>query len=219
MSHAFFRSTFRFLLLLLVLLLANSSCKLESTAEIRANYENILIDDINILGRGQVISDPAHSLLSPREREQRSSPLFAPARERNPQPLKRLVLQVNMSARTCDWYCKRKKDEYSSVIFCNDSQEIVSLQIMACDLLKLLYKQYNQKRRGEFYRKAAEVSCMTLDIIQGPCNEKKKMCQESNLHKHGKSPGKKCPQEVCVLKIYISSLQSCWNKFETETIR
>ncbi|KYO25936.1 uncharacterized protein LOC109285993 isoform X2 [Alligator mississippiensis] len=175
MSHAFFRSTFRFLLLLLVLLLANSSCKLESTAEIRANYENILIDDINIL--------------------------------------------VNMSARTCDWYCKRKKDEYSSVIFCNDSQEIVSLQIMACDLLKLLYKQYNQKRRGEFYRKAAEVSCMTLDIIQGPCNEKKKMCQESNLHKHGKSPGKKCPQEVCVLKIYISSLQSCWNKFETETIR
>ncbi|XP_035402236.1 interleukin-7-like isoform X2 [Cygnus olor] len=129
MSHAFFRSIFRVLPLLLVLSPVNSSsCTMgNKTAEIRVKYENILSHDIDEL--------------------------------------------VNMSAEYRDRCCKNKKHEHSKVFFCNDTQEIESLQSMACNMLKFFNKQKISK---EFRWKAALVSCGTLQVLQCKCERHKK---------------------------------------------
>ncbi|XP_035402235.1 interleukin-7-like isoform X1 [Cygnus olor] len=176
MSHAFFRSIFRVLPLLLVLSPVNSSsCTMgNKTAEIRVKYENILSHDIDEL--------------------------------------------VNMSAEYRDRCCKNKKHEHSKVFFCNDTQEIESLQSMACNMLKFFNKQKISK---EFRWKAALVSCGTLQVLQCKCerHKKEKVCTQINTHNNedretGEQSKKKCNHEFCELKENISSLRSCWNKFE-----
>ncbi|XP_068788564.1 interleukin-7 isoform X1 [Struthio camelus] len=125
---------------------------------------------------------------------------------------------VNVSAEYRDRCCKNKKHENAKVFFCNDTQEIESLQSMACNMLKFFNKQKISK---EFRWKATVVSCRTLQILQCKCerNKKEKICTEVNTHnkedtetsEHSK---KKCNQDFCELKENVSSLRSCWNKFE-----
>uniref|UniRef100_A0A8C3JU15 Interleukin-7 n=1 Tax=Calidris pygmaea TaxID=425635 RepID=A0A8C3JU15_9CHAR len=176
MSHAFFRSIFRVLPLLLALSPVNSSgCAMGNrTAEIRVKYENILSHDIDEL--------------------------------------------VNMSAEYRDRCCKNKKHENSKVFFCNDTQEVGSLQTMACSMLRFFQKQ---KIGRELRRKAALVSCGTLQVLQCRCERlrKEKVCMQVNTYHRedtetGEQSKKKCNQEFCELKENISSLRSCWNKFE-----
>uniref|UniRef100_A0A8V0X969 Interleukin-7 n=3 Tax=Gallus gallus TaxID=9031 RepID=A0A8V0X969_CHICK len=176
MSHAFFRSIFRVLPLLLVLSPVNSSsCTMgNKTTEIRVKYENILSHDIEEL--------------------------------------------VNMSAEYRDRCCKNKRHEHNKVFFCNDTQEIGSLQSMACNMLRFFNKQ---KINKEFRRKAALVSCGTLQVLQCKCerHKKEKVCTQVNAPNNEdtetvEQPKKKCNQEFCELKENISSLRSCWNKFE-----
>ncbi|XP_076188298.1 interleukin-7 [Aptenodytes patagonicus] len=176
MFHAFFRSIFRVLPLLLVLSPVNSSsCAMGNrTTEIRVKYENILSHDIDEL--------------------------------------------VNMSAEYRDRCCKNKKHENSKVFFCNDTQEIESLQSMACNMLRFFHKQKISK---SFRWKAALVSCGTLQLLQCKCerHKKEKVCTQVNTHNKedtetGEQSKKKCNQEFCELKENISSLRSCWNKFE-----
>ncbi|XP_030301660.1 interleukin-7 [Calypte anna] len=179
MFHAFFRTIFWVLPLLLVLCPVNSSsCAMGNrTTEIRVKYENILSHDINEL--------------------------------------------VNISAEYRDKCCRNKKHENSKVFFCNDTQEIESLQSMACNMLKFFHKQKISKN---FRWKAAFVSCGTLQVLQCKCerNKKEKVCMQVNIHikedtEEGEQTKKKCNQEFCELKENISSLQSCWNKFEKIT--
>ncbi|XP_074879587.1 interleukin-7 [Buteo buteo] len=176
MFHAFFRSIFRVLPLLLVLSPVNSSsCAMgNKTTEIRAKYEHILSHDVNEL--------------------------------------------VNMSAEYRDRCCKNKKHENSKVFFCNDTQEIESLQSMACNMLRFFHKQKISK---DFRWKAALVSCGTLQVLQCKCerHKKEKVCIQINTHTKEDTESseqfkKKCNQEFCELKENISSLRSCWNKFE-----
>ncbi|XP_075599956.1 interleukin-7 [Balearica regulorum gibbericeps] len=173
MFHAFFRSIFRVLPLLLVLSPVNSSsCAMgNKTTEIRVKYENILSHDIDEL--------------------------------------------VNISAEYRDRCCKNKKHENSKVFFCNDTQEIESLQSMACNMLRFFHKQKISK---EFRWKAALVSCGTLQVLQCKCerHKKEKVCMQVNMHnkEDTEQSKKKCNQEFCELKENISSLRSCWNKFE-----
>ncbi|KAL2308271.1 hypothetical protein Nmel_001283 [Mimus melanotis] len=94
------------------------------------------------------------------------------------------------------------------------SQEIESLQNMACNMLRF----YNKRRISKAFReKAAFVSCGTLQVLQCKCRTKKeKVCLDvfsiEDTETGGQSK-KKCNQEVCELKENISSLRSCWNKF------
>ncbi|XP_064363440.1 interleukin-7 isoform X1 [Dromaius novaehollandiae] len=125
---------------------------------------------------------------------------------------------VNMSAEYHrDRCCKNKKHENAKVFFCNDTQEIESLQSMACNMLKFFHKQKISK---DFRWKAALVSCGTLQVLQCKCerNKKEKICPQVDTHKEDTETGehskKKCNQEFCELKENISSLRSCWNKFE-----
>ncbi|XP_068042403.1 interleukin-7 [Anomalospiza imberbis] len=174
MFHAFFRSTFPVLPLLLVLSPVNaSSCAMgNKTTEIRVKYENILSHDISEL--------------------------------------------VNMSAENRDRCCKNKKKENIKMFFCNDTEEIESLQTMACNMLRFFNKQRISKA---FRQKAAFVSCGTLQVLQCKCErpKKEKVCsqvfriEDTETSEQSK---KKCNQEVCELKENISSLRSCWNKFE-----
>ncbi|NWU89887.1 IL7 protein, partial [Upupa epops] len=78
---------------------------------------------------------------------------------------------VNMAAEYRDRCCRNKKHESSKVFFCNDTQEIESLQIMACNMLRLFQKQ---RINRHFRWKAALVSCGTLHILQCKCERHKK---------------------------------------------
>uniref|UniRef100_A0A8C3L291 Interleukin-7 n=1 Tax=Chrysolophus pictus TaxID=9089 RepID=A0A8C3L291_CHRPC len=125
---------------------------------------------------------------------------------------------VNMSAEYRDRCCKNKRHEHNKVFFCNDTQEIESLQSMACNMLKFFNKQ---KINKEFRRKAALVSCGTLQVLQCKCgrHKKEKVCMQVNAPNNEDTETveqlkKKCNQEFCELKENISSLRSCWNKFE-----
>ncbi|NXB15390.1 IL7 protein, partial [Rhagologus leucostigma] len=74
---------------------------------------------------------------------------------------------VNMSAENRDRCCKNKK----KVFFCNDTEEIESLQSMACNMLRF----FNKKRISKAFRwKAAFVSCGTLQVLQCKCERSKK---------------------------------------------
>ncbi|XP_054674424.1 interleukin-7 isoform X2 [Grus americana] len=122
---------------------------------------------------------------------------------------------VNISAEYRDRCCKNKKHENSKVFFCNDTQEIESLQSMACNMLRFFHKQKISK---DFRWKAALVSCGTLQVLQCKCerHKKEKVCMQVNTHnkEDTEQSKKKCNQEFCELKENISSLRSCWNKFE-----
>uniref|UniRef100_A0A8D0F6Q4 Interleukin-7 n=1 Tax=Strix occidentalis caurina TaxID=311401 RepID=A0A8D0F6Q4_STROC len=124
---------------------------------------------------------------------------------------------VNMSAEYRDRCCKNKKHENSKVFFCNDTQEIESLQSMACNMLRFFHKQKISK---DYRWKAALVSCGTLHVLQCKCerHKKEKVCTQVNTHnkdtEKSEQSKKKCNQEFCELKENISSLRSCWNKFE-----
>ncbi|NWU43273.1 IL7 protein, partial [Hylia prasina] len=76
---------------------------------------------------------------------------------------------VNMSAEYPDRCCKEKKK--IKAFFCNDTQEIKSLQSMACNMLRFLNKQRISKG---FREKAAFVSCRTLRVLQCKCERPKK---------------------------------------------
>ncbi|PKU32203.1 hypothetical protein llap_17493 [Limosa lapponica baueri] len=84
--------------------------------------------------------------------------------------LKKLSL-VNMSAEYRDRCCKNKKHENSKVFFCNDTQEVESLQTMACNMLRFFHKQ---KISRELRWKAALVSCGTLQVLQCRCERLRK---------------------------------------------
>ncbi|XP_027545814.1 interleukin-7 [Neopelma chrysocephalum] len=125
---------------------------------------------------------------------------------------------VNISAQNRDRCCKNKKHENIKVFFCNDTQEIESLQSMACNMLRFFHKQRISKA---FRWKAAFVSCGTLQVLKCKCegHRKEKICPHVNVFSQedtetGEQSRKKCNQEVCELKENISSLRSCWNKFE-----
>ncbi|XP_075776596.1 interleukin-7 [Pelodiscus sinensis] len=129
----------------------------------------------------------------------------------------------NMSGKLRDRCCRNKRRENPSVFFCNDTQEIRSLRNMACDLLKFFYKQ---KINEEFRWRTAHVSCMTLDILHCKCDKwskRKEICTEVTQTRKDtqgtQNSRKKCCQELCELKETISSLRSCWNKFEKEIAR
>ncbi|NXR83694.1 IL7 protein, partial [Pycnonotus jocosus] len=77
---------------------------------------------------------------------------------------------VNMSAEYPDRCCKKKYGNIK-VFFCNDTEEIESLQSMACNMLRFLNKQRISKA---FRRKAAFVSCGTLQVLQCKCERPKK---------------------------------------------
>ncbi|XP_009957075.1 PREDICTED: interleukin-7-like, partial [Leptosomus discolor] len=119
---------------------------------------------------------------------------------------------VNMSAEYRDRCCKNKNPENVKVFFCNDTQEIESLQSMACNMLRFFHKQKISK---DFRWKAALVSCRTLQVLQCKCerHKKEKVCTQVNTHNKEESKNK-CNQEFCELKENICSLRSCWNKFE-----
>ncbi|NXG41608.1 IL7 protein, partial [Psilopogon haemacephalus] len=76
---------------------------------------------------------------------------------------------VNMSAEYRDRCCKNKK--YEKVFFCNDTQEIQSLQRMACNMLRFFQKQ---RLSRDFRWKVALVSCRTLQVLQCKCERYKK---------------------------------------------
>ncbi|NWI85100.1 IL7 protein, partial [Pitta sordida] len=78
---------------------------------------------------------------------------------------------VNMSAQNRDRCCKNKKHENTKVFFCNDTQEIESLQSMACNMLRFFKKQ---RINVTFREKAAFVSCGTLQVLHCKCEEDKK---------------------------------------------
>ncbi|KAI1243465.1 hypothetical protein IHE44_0001088 [Lamprotornis superbus] len=98
--------------------------------------------------------------------------------------------------------------------------EIESLQSMACNMLRF----YNKRRISKAFReKAAFVSCGTLQVLQCKCRTKReKVCLDVfsiEDTETGEQSKKKCNQEVCELKENISSLRSCWNKFEKVIFR
>ncbi|NWQ77286.1 IL7 protein, partial [Columbina picui] len=76
---------------------------------------------------------------------------------------------VNMSAEYRDRCCRKPRN--SKVFFCNDTQEIESLQSMACNMLRFFHKQKISK---DFRWKAALVSCGTLQVLQCKCERQKK---------------------------------------------
>ncbi|NXA07488.1 IL7 protein, partial [Sapayoa aenigma] len=78
---------------------------------------------------------------------------------------------VNISAENRDRCCKNKKHENIKVFFCNDTQEIESLQSMACNMLRFFHKQRISKA---FRWKAAFVSCGTLQVLHCKCEGHKK---------------------------------------------
>ncbi|NXU53325.1 IL7 protein, partial [Turnix velox] len=78
---------------------------------------------------------------------------------------------VNMSQQYRDRCCKNRTHENSKVFFCNDTQEVESLQSMACNMLRFFHKQ---KISRVFRLKAALVSCGTLRILQCKCEILKK---------------------------------------------
>ncbi|XP_067409936.1 interleukin-7 [Emydura macquarii macquarii] len=134
-----------------------------------------------------------------------------------------IELLENMSEEYRDRCCRNKRRENPSAFFCNDTQEIGSLQNMACDLLKFFNKQ---KINRDFRWQTALVSCMTLDILHCRCDRvgrNRQVCRSviktSKDTEGAQSPKKKCFQELCELKETISSLRSCWNKFEKEISR
>ncbi|NXC89786.1 IL7 protein, partial [Cercotrichas coryphoeus] len=77
---------------------------------------------------------------------------------------------VNMSAEDRDKCCKNKINGNIKVFFCNDTEEIESLQSMACNMLRFYKKQRISKA---FREKAAFVSCGTLQVLQCKCRTKK----------------------------------------------
>ncbi|KAM6283055.1 interleukin-7 isoform 2-T2 [Porphyrio hochstetteri] len=87
---------------------------------------------------------------------------------------------VNISAEYRDRCCKNKKHENSKVFFCNDTQEIESLQSMACNMLRFFNKRKISK---DFRWKAALVSCGTLQVLQ---------CKCETLKKENVIPGESC---------------------------
>ncbi|XP_074841825.1 interleukin-7-like [Carettochelys insculpta] len=131
-----------------------------------------------------------------------------------------IQLLENMSGEHRDRCCRNKRRDNPSVNFCNDTQEIRSLQNMACDLLKFFRKQ---KISIDFRWQTALVSCMTLDILRCKCDRPRAgdVCEWVRLksREDTQSNKKKCCQELCELKETISSLRSCWNKFEKEIAR
>ncbi|XP_030409179.1 interleukin-7 isoform X5 [Gopherus evgoodei] len=131
-----------------------------------------------------------------------------------------IELLENMSEEYRDRCCRNKRHETPSAFFCNDTQEIRSLQNMACDMLKFFYKK---KINKDFRWQTARVSCMTLEILRCRCDREsknRKVCilltQPSKDTLGAQDPKKKCCQELCELKETIASLRSCWNKFEKE---
>uniref|UniRef100_G1NGE3 Interleukin-7 n=1 Tax=Meleagris gallopavo TaxID=9103 RepID=G1NGE3_MELGA len=78
---------------------------------------------------------------------------------------------VNISTEYRDRCCRNKRHEHNKAFFCNDTQEIGSLQSLACNMLKFFNKQ---KINKEFRRKAALVSCGTLQVLQCKCGRHKK---------------------------------------------
>ncbi|NWW49688.1 IL7 protein, partial [Pedionomus torquatus] len=78
---------------------------------------------------------------------------------------------VNMSAEYRDRCCKNRKHENGKVFFCNDTQEVESLQTMACNMLRFFPKQ---KVGRELRWRAALVSCGTLQVLQCRCERLRK---------------------------------------------
>ncbi|NXN91899.1 IL7 protein, partial [Rhinopomastus cyanomelas] len=78
---------------------------------------------------------------------------------------------VHMAAEYRDRCCRYRKPENSRVFLCNDTQEIESLQSMACNMLRLFQKQKINRR---FRWKAALVSCGTLQVLQCRCERHRK---------------------------------------------
>ncbi|NXH43609.1 IL7 protein, partial [Dicaeum eximium] len=78
---------------------------------------------------------------------------------------------VNMSAEIRDRCCRNKIKENIKVFFCNDTEEMGSLQSMACNMLRFFNKQRISKA---FREKAAFVSCRTLQVLQCKCERPKK---------------------------------------------
>ncbi|NXU62700.1 IL7 protein, partial [Horornis vulcanius] len=78
---------------------------------------------------------------------------------------------VNMSAEYPGRCCENEKTKKNKVFFCNDTEEIESLQSMACNMLRFLNKQKISKA---FRQKAAFVSCGTLRVLQCKCERPKK---------------------------------------------
>ncbi|NXQ36379.1 IL7 protein, partial [Alaudala cheleensis] len=81
-----------------------------------------------------------------------------------------IIELVNMSAQYPDRCCKNKYENIK-VFFCNDTEEIESLQSMACNMLRFLNKQRINKA---FRWKAAFISCGTLQVLQCKCERPKK---------------------------------------------
>ncbi|NXJ15112.1 IL7 protein, partial [Odontophorus gujanensis] len=80
---------------------------------------------------------------------------------------------VNMSAGYRGRCCKNIGRENNKMFFCNDTQEIGSLQSMACNMLRIF--KLNKKINKEFRRKAALVSCGTLKVLQCKCEDQKQV--------------------------------------------
>ncbi|NXK96806.1 IL7 protein, partial [Formicarius rufipectus] len=78
---------------------------------------------------------------------------------------------VNISAENRDRCWKNKNRENIKVFFCNDTQEIESLQSMACNMLRFFRKERISKA---FRWKAAFVACGTLQVLQCKCEGHKK---------------------------------------------
>ncbi|NXJ69221.1 IL7 protein, partial [Rostratula benghalensis] len=78
---------------------------------------------------------------------------------------------VNMSAEHRDRCCKNRRHENSKVFFCNDTQEVESLQAMACNMLRFFQKQ---KIGRELRWRVALVSCGTLQVLQCTCERLRK---------------------------------------------
>ncbi|NWH86872.1 IL7 protein, partial [Aegithalos caudatus] len=78
---------------------------------------------------------------------------------------------VNMSAEYPDGCCENENNRNIKVFFCNDTEEIESLQSMACNMLRFL----NKKRISKAFRqKAAFVSCGTLRVLRCKCERPKR---------------------------------------------
>ncbi|XP_053873099.1 interleukin-7 isoform X3 [Malaclemys terrapin pileata] len=138
-------------------------------------------------------------------------------------PLFVVLLPVNSS--TCGMENTTVIREKYENILSHDIEllEIRSLQNMACDMLKFFYKK---KINKDFRWQTARVSCMTLEILHCRCDREQKnrkvcilLTQPSKDILGAQGPKKKCCQELCELKETISSLRSCWNKFEKEIAR
>ncbi|XP_074673046.1 interleukin-7 isoform X3 [Strix aluco] len=133
-------------------------------------------------------------------------------------PLLLVLSPVNSSSCAMGNKTTHIREKYENILSHDiDELEIESLQSMACNMLRFFHKQKISK---DYRWKAALVSCGTLQVLQCKCerHKKEKVCTQVNTHnkdtEKSEQSKKKCNQEFCELKENISSLRSCWNKFE-----